>query len=100
MTFDEFKTSLTQETPPTGINPLLQALWETAKGHWDRAHKIAQTIPDANGSLVHAYLHRQEGDLANALYWYHNAGQNQPHLSLEEEWEHLVKTLLTCTSNL
>jgi hypothetical protein len=30
-------------------------------------------------------LHRIEGDLANARYWYHRAGLNMPDNPLEEE---------------
>jgi hypothetical protein len=43
---------------------------------------------------VHAYLHRKEGDLGNASYWYSRAGQQRPPISLEEEWEQLAGELL------
>lgn len=94
MTFDEFKSSLTQESPPNNINRPLQALWEDAKGDWETAHRIAQSISDATGAWVHAYLHRREGDLSNAGYWYSCAGKTRPNQSLQEEWEHIVRALL------
>lgn len=47
-----------------------------------------------DGAWVHAYLHRKEGDLANARYWYGRA--NRPAFAgpLEDEWEQLVRALL------
>ena len=90
MSFDEFKQSLKQETPPSGISEYLQVLWYDGCGDWDRAHAIAQDIPDSNGSLLHAYLHRKEGDLWNAEYWYRRAGQMVFRGSLDEEWEALA----------
>lgn len=94
MTLDEFKTSLTQTSPPAGLNGPLLALWEDAKGEWDKAHRIAQSINDATGAWVHAYLHRKEGDLSNAAYWYSCAGKSRPNATLQEEWENLVSALL------
>ena len=57
-----------------GVAPALRALWLDAKGDFDGAHCIAQDIHDADGARVHAYLHRKEGDLSNAGYWYRRAG--------------------------
>lgn len=83
----------------TGIVPedlpfLLQALLLDAAGDWDSAHRIAQADPSNEGSWVHAYLHRKEGDPGNASYWYHAAGRQMPELSLEEEWEYIAQALL------
>ncbi len=94
MTLDEFKSSLTQDSPPTGISMPLQALWTDAKGDWDTAHRIAQSISDATGAWIHAYLHRREGDLANAAYWYSCAGKKRTNQTLQEEWESIVQALL------
>ena len=63
-------------------------------GDWDTAHSIAQDIPDSNGSRVHAYLHRKEGDQTNASYWYSRAGKPKPAISLEQEWEQIAIVLL------
>lgn len=78
---------------PDDIPPLLQALLLESSGDWDSAHKIAQNDPSTYGSWVHAYLHRVEGDLGNASYWYHNAAKRMPELSLAEEWEYIAIAL-------
>ena len=94
MTFEIFKASLAKENSPTGIDPLLEALWHDAKGNWSEAHNIAQDITTKEGSWIHAYLHRKEGDQSNAGYWYHRAQKELPVVSLEGEWESLVKAMI------
>ena len=91
MDFETFTASLSAEQPPKDISNLLLALWYAGKKDWDKSHDIAQEIHDSNGSWIHAYLHRMEGDRANAGYWYSKAGKNMPSYSLEKEWESLVK---------
>ncbi len=71
------------------INELLRSLQLDKDGDWDRAHGIAQSLSSQNGSRVHAYLHRKEGDLANASYWYSRAGISVPDFSLDQEWQDL-----------
>ena len=66
MTLDDFKASLNDATPPSAFPQLLLALWHDAKGDWDAAHGVAQDVEDEDGAWVHAYLHRKEGDAANA----------------------------------
>lgn len=90
MTREEFKSTLKNSEPPKLLPPNLKALWYDSKGYWNKSHEIAQDIKTADGSLIHAYLHRKEGDLLNAEYWYRQAGRNLPDLSLDEEWEKLV----------
>ena len=75
MTFETFKATLGDPAPPVGLSPVVQALWHEAKGDWNEAHRLAQSQDDADGAWVHAYLHRVEGDLANAGYWYRRAGK-------------------------
>ena len=75
MTFDEFSASLRDETPPAGTPRPLFALWRDGKGDWTGAHEIAQDVDTVEGAMVHAYLHRKEGDLDNARYWYQRAGR-------------------------
>ena len=94
MTFDEFKNSLTGDNPPEGINDLLKSLWHEANDDWDTAHRIAQDIPSKDGALLHAYLHRVEGDIWNAGYWYNRAHASRFKGSLEQEWETLVRQFL------
>lgn len=76
-----------------GLPPLLAAMWCDAQGDWDGAHRIAQEQHTAAGAWVHAYLHRKEGDLANADYWYRRAGRARPEAPLEEEWAAIVAAL-------
>jgi hypothetical protein len=73
---------------------LLLALWHDAKDDWDASHNIAQDIHSNDGSWIHAYLHRKEGDAGNAGYWYRKAGKPYPSASLEKEWESIVSVLL------
>jgi len=94
MTLEQFRTTLAEQTPPHDFSPGLRAMWEDAKGNWDAAHAIAQSIEDKAGSWIHAYLHRKEGDLRNAGYWYRRAGQAVATDPLEEEWTRIVSVLL------
>jgi hypothetical protein len=80
--------------PPAGLSETLKSLWWDQKGDWDQAHAIAQEIPTTQGSAVHAYLHREEGVMWNADYWYTRAGRLRPDIPLEEEWEQLVAEML------
>ena len=70
-----FKATLDAVQPPSGLTPALEALWWDAKENWDKAHDRAMTVEGPDGALVHAYLHRKEGDPDNAAYWYRRAGR-------------------------
>jgi hypothetical protein len=94
MTLEEFRSTLADNSPPVGLSPALRAMWEDAKGNWNNAHSIAQEIEDQTGSWIHAYLHRKEGDLGNAGYWYSRAGQPAASDPLDEEWARIVRVLL------
>ena len=94
MTFEEYIKSIEAERPPSGISDTLRSLWWDKKGDWDRAHSIAQDIPSVQGSAVHAYLHREEGVLWNADYWYTRAGRTRPDVALDIEWQQLVDEML------
>ena len=95
MSFEAFTRSIAQNaTPDATLSDLLTSLWWDRKGDWERAHAIAQDIPTVQGSAVHAYLHREEGVLWNADYWYRRAGRSRPEISLEAEWEALVREML------
>ncbi|MGN6116937.1 MAG: hypothetical protein ACTHN2_15605 [Nitrobacter sp.] len=89
-----FRASVTDAAPPPGISSPLTALWWVAKGDWDKAHAIAQDDASTEASWVHAYLHRVEGDLGNAAYWYRRAGQPVATDALAAEWERIVAVLL------
>lgn len=89
-----FRDSVRESAPPPGISAALTALWWAAKGEWDRAHVITQDDDGADASWVHAYLHRVEGDLGNARYWYARARRAEATGPLEAEWEAMVAALL------
>jgi len=93
MTFESYLLSLENDHPPE-FSLYLKSLWYQRKGRWDKAHRIAQDISDKNGSWIHAYLHRVEGELWNSNYWYSRAGRAMPETSLEEEWKYLVDYFL------
>jgi hypothetical protein len=94
MTVDDLRRSLADPTPPPGIGHALQALWWDAKGDWEKAHECAQAMDDADGSWVHAYLHRKEGDQSNAGYWYRRAGKPHSGATLDEEWAEIAAALI------
>jgi hypothetical protein len=94
VTLDEFRKTTTQSTPPAGLTPGLVALWHDAHGDWDTAHKVAQDIPDPIGAWIHAYLHRKEGDIDNARYWYRRASKPECAMSLEQEWSDIAQSLI------
>jgi len=94
VTLDEFKRSLGNAAPPSGLTPVLAALWHDGKGDWEAAHRIAQDVDDENGAWVHAYLHRKEEDASNASYWYRRAGRPHARAPLDEEWAEIVTALL------
>ncbi len=80
---------LSQAAPEKELSPELKALWYDAKGNWKLAHDQVDHLTSKSASRVHAYLHRKEGDIWNADYWYRKAGEKRPEISLDEEWEFL-----------
>jgi len=94
MTFDEFSATLNHNAPPAGLHKLVEALWYDANNQWDKAHDIAQDVHTDEGSWVHAYLHRKEGDQGNASYWYRLAHRPASQKSLKEEWREITTALL------
>lgn len=98
MTFETFRESLALDAPPAGLPPLLVALWHQGKGDWQRSHEITQEIDSREASWVHAHLHRVEGDLGNADYWYRRAGRQRPDSSLDAEWDDIAAALLAASS--
>jgi len=94
MTADELRASTANPQPPSGLSAPLRALWHDARGDWDEAHRVAQDIDDETGAWVHAYLHRKEGDLGNAAYWYRHANRPVATGSLDAEWEAIVTALI------
>jgi hypothetical protein len=90
----EFTTSVAKAAPSRDLAPPVEALWWAAKGEWDKAHKIVMNDDSREAAWVHAYLHRVEGDLPNAGYWYRTAGKPVCQETLEAEWSAVAAALL------
>ena len=85
-----FERSLRHPTPPADLSQQLLALWHDGRGEWHAAHAAVDSASDSASAWVHAYLHRKEGDVANADYWYRQAGRARPSTPLAIEWRTLV----------
>jgi hypothetical protein len=97
VSIDEFLTICQDAQPPAALPDSLLALYWDARGNWDQAHKVAQGIATVDGSLIHAYLHRKEGDPGNARYWYDRAGRPVHRGTLAEEWRAIAEELCART---
>lgn len=94
MTLQAFKASFATPTPAPELPPPLRALWWDAQGDWAKAHAEVDDLETPPAMAVHAYLHRREGDIANARYWYRRASLPPRSDALEAEWTSLVEKLL------
>jgi len=94
MNIEEFEKSMTAGEPPSELPQVSAALWWDFKGDWTKAHECAQQRETPDHAWVHAYLHRKEGDLDNARYWYGRAGRTVFNGSLEDEWGEIAKAML------
>lgn len=97
MTAEELSLSAADDdNPPANISKEAKALWHARAGNWDSAHDLCQDVPGQAGSWIHAWLHREEGDIGNAGYWYSRAGREMPgrEVSLEEEWLEIARELV------
>ncbi|WP_028297596.1 hypothetical protein [Olivibacter sitiensis] len=94
MDYSTFLDLLSKDTVPKELDVYLQALWWDARGNWERAHGLIQDLPDTKAARIHAYLHRKEGDLWNADYWYARAGAIRPAEPLNTEAKGLIEDLL------
>jgi hypothetical protein len=94
-TIEAFRSSVSAAAPPADVGPALEALWWLKRGDWDRAHKCVQGHEgEADCDWVHAHLHRQEGDMSNAQYWYRRADKPVSGVSLQDEWREIATTML------
>ena len=94
MTLAEFENTLSQPQPPVGLAPSVTALWWAGKDDWNTAHKLVMDEGGKDCAWVHAYLHRVEGDIENAGYWYREAGRPAPDGALRAEWAAIAAELL------
>jgi hypothetical protein len=95
MTPAKFRRSLSADDPPEPLSGIQRALWYGARGDWTRAHEIVQKEDSSDAAWVHAWLHRIEGDLGNARYWYGRAGRPERTGTTDEELEELLAELVT-----
>ena len=96
MTAADLARSATSDAePPSELSLAQRALWLAKANQWHAAHDLCEEVSDPAGSWIHAYLHRVEGDLGNASYWYHRANRDMPptSVSLDEEWGQLAAAL-------
>jgi hypothetical protein len=89
-----FEATLSGAAPPRALSAPLAALWWAKKGDWDKAHRIVMGETGQDAAWVHAYLHRVEGDLGNAGYWYRQARKPAASGALDDEWAAMVEVLL------
>lgn len=95
MDVNEFVETVKLDSPPAGLSAPEAALWWDAKGDWKQAHGLVDELESKDGMAVHAYLHRKEGALSNADYWYARAGRNFHRPELDDEWHALAQALLS-----
>lgn len=91
---DVFMTSLGCDCPPRRLPPALAGLWLGLKGRWQDAHEVVQEENDPEAALVHAWLHRVEGDNGNARYWYRRAGVTPVWDDCDEEGRAIARILI------
>jgi len=96
MNSEDLINSVKQETEPDFTNDTQRCLWLAGAGKWDQSHDIVESLPEPGASWIHAMLHREEGDLGNAGYWYHRADKPMPPkgIGIKEEWVQIAKALL------
>jgi hypothetical protein len=94
MNLSQFKNSLANAKPPAGLAPALTALWWAGKDKWEKAHTIVMDEGGKDCAWVHAYLHRVEGDLDNARYWYRRAQRPVSSKPFAAEWDAIAEILL------
>jgi hypothetical protein len=80
-----FRQTLSHKVPPRSLSAPLAALWWAKKGDWDKAHRLVMAAATLEAAWVHGYLHRVEGDLGNAQYWYARARRPAPRGDLDAE---------------
>lgn len=91
MTLEAFRSSTDE---PKNLSAPLTALWLDFHGKWEAAHRLVQDDESREAAWVHAYLHRKEGDISNAGYWYARSGKPRQDGGLAEEWEEIAGALL------
>ena len=95
MKYDNFIKLSKESEPSKKLSGIHLALWYMVKDNWDLAHNIVQDINTDTASWIHAYLHRVEGDIDNAHYWYNRANKEPSSDSLESELNGIMTSVLS-----
>ena len=91
-----FDTSLqNQASPPSDASLAITALWWVCNSNWQKAHDLIDGEPGLDLAWIHAFLHRMEGDQANASYWYARSGRQAPGTTIGKELEQLKDYFLS-----
>ena len=93
MQYDDFIKSTKESEPTDKLSGVHLAIWYAVKNNWDMAHNIVQDINTQTASWIHAYLHRVEGDISNAHYWYNRAKKEPSSESLKSELDDIIQLL-------
>ena len=93
MNYENFIKLTKESKPPGSLFGIQLALWHAMKNNWDMAHNIVQNINTDTASWIHAYLHRIEGDLSNANYWYNRTSKQSSNESLETELDNIIESV-------
>ena len=74
---------------------LLEAVDLALGGDWEAGHLIAQDHDEDDiANWIHAVVHRMEGDLGNARYWYRRCGRTlRERVSTEAELREIRASL-------
>ncbi len=93
MDYDNFINLTKKNEPSDKLSGIHLAIWYAMKGNWDMAHNIVQDINTNNAYWMHAYLHRVEGDISNANYWYNRARKESSSESLDSELNDIIQSV-------
>jgi len=67
---------LPQSKLPSARQQVVRALLLLWHDHLEASHQIAQGVENAEGSFVHALMHRREPDGWNSKYWWRRVGDH------------------------
>ena len=95
MKYDNFIKLSKESEPSKKLSGIYLAIWYVVKDNWDLAHNIVQDINTETASWIHAYLHRVEGDIDNAHYWYNRANKEPSSESLGSELNDIMTSILS-----
>ena len=93
MEYNDFIKLTEKQKPSEKLSGIYLAIWYILRDNWDLAHETVQKLNTEIACRFHAYLHRVEGDLGNAAYWYSRAYMEPTTASLETELSGIIKSV-------